>query len=87
MQAYDKFTCRYNEGVSMEQVILLFIIALLMGVIVMQDIFYRRERKDLYNRIMARDLPEYKSTTTSSPRYVPNLLKKNLQKNKEKLLK
>lgn len=66
--------------------------ALLIGIIAVQHITHkqerekhRAEREDLYNRIMARDLPEYKAG--GKPRTVPNLLKRNMEKNKEKLLK
>ena len=40
------------------------IIALLL-VILLQEIIHSRERKDLYNRLMSRDLHEYKYITKS----------------------
>lgn len=63
----------------------IIVICLLFGIIIVQDMGHRRERKDLYNRIMARDLSEYKAG--GKARYVPNLLKRNMEKNREKLLK
>jgi hypothetical protein len=64
---------------------LYIVIALLIAIIIVQEIIHKQERKDLYNRIMARDLPEYKAD--GKTRTVPNLLKRNLEKNKDKLLK
>jgi hypothetical protein len=37
-----------------------FIIVILCFIIFAQDIMHRLERKDLYNRIMAQDLDDYK---------------------------
>lgn len=34
---------------------------ILCGIIVMQSLLYRFERKDLYNRIMSKNLTEYKN--------------------------
>jgi hypothetical protein len=56
------------------------IIALLIGVIVVQHISHKQERKDLYNRIMARDLTEYKSD--GKVRSVKNIIRKNMEKRK-----
>jgi len=42
----------------MQDVLIIVILALL-AVITIQQIFHTKERKDLYNRIMARDLTEY----------------------------
>lgn len=44
------------------------VIVLLIGIIAIQNIIHKQERKDLYNRIMARDLAEYK---TGGKRSVP----------------
>jgi len=51
------------------------IIVLLFAVIFIQHFGYQQERKDLYNRIMAKDLIEYKSNVTG--RHVPNGIRKN----------
>lgn len=45
----------------MQDVLIIVILALL-AVIMVQQIFHTKERKDLYNRIMARDLTEYTHT-------------------------
>ena len=41
------------------------IIYSLIGVIVLQSIIHRIERKDLYNRIMSKDYAEYKGSKCS----------------------
>jgi len=48
------------------------VIALLIGIIILQII----ERKDLYSRIMAKDLQEYKLNITN--RHVPNGIRKKI---------
>lgn len=53
---------------------LLVIIALLAGVIAVQNIIHKQERKDLYNRIMAKDLTEYKAN--GKRRSVPSTIRK-----------
>lgn len=53
---------------------LLVIIVFLIGIIAVQNIINKQERKDLYNRIMARDLTEYK--TNGKRRTVPNIIRK-----------
>jgi predicted Holliday junction resolvase-like endonuclease len=45
----------------MQDVLIIVILALL-AVIMVQQISHTKERKDLYNRIMARDLTEYTHT-------------------------
>lgn len=50
------------------------IIFSLIGIVLVQDIGYRQERKDLYSRIMARDLTEYKAGTHKT---IPNIIRKN----------
>jgi hypothetical protein len=45
-------------------------------IIVLQQILHVRERKDLYNRIMAKDLQEYKQRPIK-PRSVNCLIRKN----------
>lgn len=47
--------------------------ALLLCLIIVQHILHKQERKDLYNRIMARDLTEYKA---EKRRTVPNTIRK-----------
>jgi hypothetical protein len=53
----------------------------LIAVIVFQQILFARERKDLYNRIMAKDLTELKAETPGK-RSVPNMIRKRLQQQK-----
>ena len=36
---------------------------ILCGIIVLQELLHRSERRDLYNRIMSRDLTEFKGET------------------------
>ena len=45
------------------------IIYSLVGVIILQSIIHRIERKDLYNRIMSKDYAEYKGSKCS---YTPS---------------
>lgn len=40
-----------------------YIVYALIGVIVMQDVIHRVERRDLYNRIMCKDINDYKRIT------------------------
>ena len=58
----------------MEHIELLVIIALLIGIVVVQEIIHKQEREDLYNRIMAKDLTEYKAD--GKHRSVPNGIRK-----------
>lgn len=52
---------------------LLVIIVLLIGIIVAQNIIHKQERQDLYNRIMAKDLRDYRM---EKQRTVPNVIRK-----------
>jgi hypothetical protein len=52
------------------------VIVLLALIIIVQSIMHKQERTDLYNRIMARDLPEYKGR---KPGTVKNILRKNFK--------
>jgi len=52
---------------------LLVIIVLLIGIIVVQNIIHKQERQDLYNRIMAKDLRDYRM---EKQRTVPNVIRK-----------
>lgn len=52
---------------------LLVIIVLLIGIIVVQNIIHKQERQDLYNRIMAKDLRDYRM---KKQRTVPNVIRK-----------
>lgn len=46
----------------------LFIICVLeLGVIVFQQVWHLKEKKDLHNRLMARDYPEYQHFETTHP--------------------
>jgi hypothetical protein len=66
-------------------IVLLIVLLIVQEIILLQERkAHRQERQDLYNRIMARDFTEYKADGTR--RTVPNLIKRNIQKNKEKLL-
>lgn len=38
----------------------------LCGIIILQDIVHRFERRDLYNRIMSKNITEYKNITENS---------------------
>ena len=49
------------------------VIVLLFCIAIVQHISHKQERKDLYSRIMARDLTEYK---TEKRRTVPNVIRK-----------
>lgn len=52
---------------------LLVIIVLLIAVIAIQNAIHKQERQDLYNRIMAKDLRDYR---TEKQRTVPNVIRK-----------
>lgn len=52
---------------------LLVIIALLICYIIIQNITHKQERQDLYNRIMAKDLRDYRM---EKQRTVPNVIRK-----------
>jgi hypothetical protein len=49
------------------------VIALLFCLVIVQHVSHKQERKDLYSRIMARDLTEYKA---EKRRTVPNIIRK-----------
>jgi DNA modification methylase len=55
-----------------------YVITLLIAVIVLQQIWHGIERKDLYNRIMAKDLSEYRAR---KPQTIKNIIKRNIEKN------
>lgn len=61
---------------------LYIVIVILTGAIIVQDIIHKQERKDLYNRIMARDLPEYKQ---GKARSVPSAIKKHMVDEKKRM--
>lgn len=44
------------------------IVYVLCGIIIVQSVLHRFERKDLYNRIMSKNLNEYKGKGMLSPR-------------------
>jgi len=58
----------------MEQIEMWVLIALLIAVVIVQEILHKQEREDLYSRIMARDLTEYKAD--GKHRSVPNGIRK-----------
>lgn len=54
---------------------------ILIALIIIQQIFHNKERKDLYTRLMAKDLQEYTSMIDNSPPPKPkNPIKKRLDK-------
>lgn len=53
-----------------------YIVYVLAGIIVIQAIIHRIERKDLINRIMSRDVYEYKAVTQNKPRTIKNAIRK-----------
>jgi hypothetical protein len=54
-----------------------YIIIALIGVIVYLEVSHQRERRDLYNRIMAKDFVEYKQPAVQK-RNVPNIIRKRM---------
>lgn len=71
----------------MKQMISSVVIIVLLLVILLQAIIHSRERKDLYTRLMARDLHEYTYITknggddenSNKPRRGTNLLQKRIK--------
>lgn len=55
-------------------------IALLLVIIVIIEIMHFIERRDLYNRIMSKDLTEYKQDKKPVGN-IENIIKKNMRKN------
>lgn len=53
---------------------------LLAALIVFIEIAHFVERRDLYNRIMAKDLTEYHKEK-KPPKQIENIIKKNMRKN------
>ena len=45
---------------------------LLIAVIVIQAITHFFERRDMYNRLMSRDLSDYKQSGTKPPKHIPS---------------
>jgi len=58
----------------MEQIEMWVLVALLIAIVIVQEILHKQEREDLYNRIMARDLTEFKAD--GKHRSVPNGIRK-----------
>jgi hypothetical protein len=54
-----------------------YVIFLLVALIFLREVMHGMERKDLYNRIMARDLGEYKAL---KPRKIKNSIMANIKK-------
>lgn len=48
-------------------------------IIILQQITHSKERKDLYNRLMARDLTEYRQEPIKI-KPVKNIIRKNMQR-------
>ncbi len=55
------------------------VIIILLGVLVLQNIIHARERRDLYSRIMARDLKDYNSTKKREPPKSRNFIRKGIE--------
>jgi len=60
--------------------ILSLIIIILLAVIILQIIFHARERRELYNRIMAHDLRDYVANQGREPPKSRNFIRKSLEK-------
>jgi len=60
--------------------VLTSIIAALFILLVWRENYHDRERKDLYNRFMARDLNEYIGTQTRKPPKSGNFVKAGLKR-------
>lgn len=50
--------------------ILLIVVCILTAVIFIQEIIHFTERKDLYNRLMSRDLHDYKSLKDNERKHI-----------------
>jgi hypothetical protein len=53
-----------------------YIAYVLAGVIIVQAILHRKERKDLLNRVLSKDVYEYKALTQSGTRTIKNAIRK-----------
>jgi uncharacterized membrane protein len=51
-------------------------------VVVLLLVLQHYERKELYSRLMARDLPEYEATKSTQPTRSRNIIKKNIDRHK-----
>ncbi|MEG0260543.1 MAG: hypothetical protein RR651_11780 [Lysinibacillus sp.] len=63
------------------------VISILLLLLILQSIVHSRERKDLYNRLMSRDIYEYQrindsrtGDTTQKPRESSNLMHQRIKK-------
>lgn len=45
---------------------------ILIAVIVLQSLLHYRERRDLYNRLMSKDLTDYNQSKKSPPKAIPS---------------
>lgn len=45
---------------------------LLIAVIILQSLLHYRERRDLYNRLMSKDLTEYNQSKQPPPKHFPS---------------
>ena len=55
-----------------------------MAVILIQALLHYIERRDLYNRLMSKDLTEYKHSGNSSPKSIPSAHDRVLKKWRDK---
>jgi len=59
------------------------IIFILLAILVLQAILHARERKDLYNRLMARDLRDYVANQSREPPKSRNFVRKGIERGYE----
>jgi hypothetical protein len=63
---------------------LMLLIFLLITILILQETSHKKERIDLYNRIMAKDLPEYKDIINKTPvKKISNPMKNKYDKTYE----
>ena len=58
---------------------------ILIVVIILQSIIHFLERRDMYNRLMSKDLTEYKQGGAPPPRRIPSAHDRTLQKWRSKV--
>jgi hypothetical protein len=57
-----------------------YVIFLLVALLFLREVMHGIERKDLYNRIMANNLTEYKAGKTKP---IKNIIRENIKRNRE----
>lgn len=57
---------------------------ILIAIIVLQSIFHYYERRDMYNRLMSKNLTEYKQGGKPPPKHIPSAHDRVLQKWRDK---